>query len=75
MRLDIYLVKNSFVDTRNKAQELIKNQKVKVNNKTILKPSFDIGDEFENDLIEVDLDDSYVSRASLKLKNFLSELI
>ena len=74
MRLDIYLVKNSFVDTRNKAQELIKNQKVKVNNKTILKPSFDIGDEIENDLIEVDLDDSYVSRASLKLKNFLSEI-
>ncbi len=72
MRLDIYLVKNSSVDSRNKAQELIKNKKVKVNNKVITKPSFNI--EEEKKLVTIDLKDNYVSRASLKLKNFLSEI-
>ncbi len=70
MRLDIFLVNNNFVDSRNKAQELIKADKVKVNSKIINKPSFDINDE----IVEVNLNEFYVSRASLKLKNFLDEL-
>jgi len=67
IRLDQYLVENNLVQSRNKAQQLIKDSKVKVNKKVITKPSFKISDE------EVELDDEhlYVSRAAYKLKNFL----
>jgi len=67
IRLDQYLVENNLVDSRNKAQQLIKASKVSVNKKVITKPSFKISDE------EVELDDAYVyvSRAAYKLKNFL----
>ena len=72
MRLDIYLVEKGLSQSRNKAQELIKAKKVKVNGKVITKPSFLIEDK--NEKVEVDLSESYVSRASLKLKNFLNEV-
>jgi len=67
IRLDQYLVENNLVDSRNKAQQLIKDSKVTVNKKVITKPSFKISDE------SVELDDEYVyvSRAAYKLKNFL----
>ncbi len=67
IRLDQYLVENNLVDSRNKAQQLIKDSKVKVNKKVITKPSFKVSDE------SVELDDEYVyvSRAAYKLKNFL----
>ncbi len=66
-RLDQYLVENNLVDSRNKAQQLIKDSKVKVDKKVITKPSFKVSDE------KVELDDEhvYVSRAAHKLKNFL----
>ncbi len=67
IRLDQYLVENNLVDSRNKAQQLIKDSKVKVDKKVITKPSFKVLDE------KVELDDEYVyvSRAAYKLKNFL----
>lgn len=67
IRLDQYLVDNSLVDSRNKAQQLIKESKVTVDKKVITKPSFKVSDEV------VELDDGYiyVSRAAYKLKNFL----
>jgi len=67
IRLDQYLVENNLVDSRNKAQQLIKDSKVTVDKKVITKPSFKISDE------SVELDDEYVyvSRAAYKLKNFL----
>ena len=68
MRLDEYLVKNDFVDSRNKAKELIKNSKIKVDGKIITKPSFNV----ENPKIEV-LQKIYVSRAAWKLKNYLEK--
>ncbi len=68
MRLDEYLVKNNFVESRNKAKELIKNSKIKVNGKIVTKPSFNI----ENAKIEV-LQKIYVSRAAWKLKNYLEK--
>lgn len=66
-RLDQYLVENNLVDSRNKAQQLIKDSKVSVDKKVITKPSFKISDE----LVELDDEYVYVSRAAYKLKNFL----
>jgi len=68
MRLDEYLVRNEFVESRNKAKELIKNKKVKVNGKVANKPSLDV----ENAEIKI-LEKVYVSRAAWKLKNYLEK--
>jgi len=67
IRLDQYLVENNLVDSRNKAQQLIKDSKVSVNKKVITKPSFKVS----NEIIELDDEYVYVSRAAYKLKNFL----
>jgi len=67
IRLDQYLVENNLVDSRNKAQQLIKDSKVSVNKKVITKASFKV----ENELVELDDEHVYVSRAAYKLKNFL----
>ena len=68
MRLDEELVNRRLVDSRNKAKELIKSSKVKVNSKIITKPSFKVTSD---DLIEITDEKIYVSRAALKLKNYL----
>ncbi len=67
IRLDQYLVENNLVDSRNKAQQLIKDSKVSVDKKVITKASYKISDE----LVELDDEHVYVSRAAYKLKNFL----
>ncbi len=66
-RLDQYLVENNLVDSRNKAQQLIKDSKVSVDKKVVTKASFKIS----NELVELDDEHVYVSRAAYKLKNFL----
>jgi len=68
MRLDEYLVKKNFVESRNKAKELIKAGKIKINGKIVTKPSFNI----EKGKVEV-LEKVYVSRAAWKLKNYLDK--
>ena len=68
MRLDIFLEQKGFVKSRNKAKELIKSKKVKVDGKIITKPSFDV----DNPKIEI-LEEIFVSRAALKLKNYLDK--
>ena len=68
MRLDEYLVKGGFVESRNKAKELIKREKVKVDGKIETKPSLKV----ENPKIEI-LEKVYVSRAAWKLKNYLEK--
>jgi len=72
MRLDNYLVESSLVDSRTKAQVLIKDSKVLVNSKIIKKSSFKI--DIEKDIIILEEHDNYVSRAAYKLKAFLEEL-
>jgi 23S rRNA (cytidine1920-2'-O)/16S rRNA (cytidine1409-2'-O)-methyltransferase len=67
IRLDQYLVENNLVDSRNKAQQLIKNSKVSVNKRVVTKASFKVS----NELVELDDEYVYVSRAAYKLKNFL----
>ncbi len=67
MRLDQFLSANGYIETRTKAQELIKNGSVTVNGKTVTKASFDVTDV---DVIEcrADLICPYVSRGGLKLE-------
>ena len=70
-RLDNYLVKHSLAETRNKAQTMIKELHVSVNNKIITKTSFKVSD---SDEVKVQEHKQYVSRAAFKLSNFLDEL-
>lgn len=71
MRLDQYLKDNFQIQSRNKASELIKANKIKVDNKIVSKPSFDVNEINEIQILE---DEFYVSRAAYKLKHFLEEL-
>ena len=71
MRLDLYLTKTFNIQSRNKACELIKSDKVKIDGEIISKPSFNVEDNHKIEILE---DDFYVSRAAYKLKYFLEEL-
>ena len=71
MRLDNYLVEKGFIESRNKAQQIIKEALVSVNDKLVKKPSFKIE---EGDEVSVQEHKSYVSRAAYKLLYFLEEL-
>jgi len=70
MRLDNYLASQKLAQSRNKAQELIKNSKVLVDGKIIVKPSFEVATSMS---VEVSADVQYVSRAAEKLFTFLLE--
>ena len=70
MRLDKYITQTQNIQSRNKAAELIKANKVQVNNKIINKPSFPIeGDE----IIQINEEDFFVSRSAYKLKYFIDD--
>ena len=71
MRLDNYLVEKEFVESRNKAQAIIKEGLVTVNGKLMKKSSFKVE---EGDEVSVTEHKSYVSRAAFKLLEFLEEL-
>ncbi|MDD2781255.1 TlyA family RNA methyltransferase [Sulfuricurvum sp.] len=68
MRLDSYLVESGLVESRNKAQQLIKEHAVSVDGKIIDKVSFDV---VETMVVEIADTELYVSRAAIKLKGFL----
>jgi len=70
-RLDNYLVKQNFAQSRNKAQELIKEGFVSVNGKEVSKSSLQIGAE---DIVSVGENKKYVSRSAHKLSTFLDEI-
>ena len=70
MRLDQYLVEEGFVDSRTKAQTIIKARKVSVNGKPVMKPSFKVNGE----KVEITDEMIYVSRGAHKLKGFLPSL-
>jgi 23S rRNA (cytidine1920-2'-O)/16S rRNA (cytidine1409-2'-O)-methyltransferase len=70
-RLDNYLVKHNFTDSRNKAQELIKDGFVSVNGNEVLKSSLKVS---EADVITVGEYKKYVSRSAHKLSTFLDEI-
>jgi 23S rRNA (cytidine1920-2'-O)/16S rRNA (cytidine1409-2'-O)-methyltransferase len=68
MRLDSFLVEQGHVESRNKAQQLIKEHAISVDGKIVDKVSFDI---VEGMHVEVANTEMYVSRAAIKLKGFL----
>ncbi len=70
-RLDNYLVEKKIAGSRNKAQELIKEGLVSVNDKLILKSSHKLDD---CDEVLVGEHKKYVSRSAHKLSAFLDEL-
>ncbi|MEA2017890.1 MAG: TlyA family RNA methyltransferase [Campylobacterota bacterium] len=70
MRLDIHLTKFYNIQSRNKAQELIKSKKILVDGKIVTKSSFIVEDNYS---IKIDEDEFYVSRAAYKLKYFLED--
>ncbi|NVJ53963.1 MAG: TlyA family RNA methyltransferase [Campylobacteraceae bacterium] len=70
MRLDLYLTKYFNIQSRNKASELIKAKKVKVDEKIVSKPSFIVSQDHKIEVLE---DEFYVSRAAYKLKYFVEE--
>ena len=72
MRLDKELVEKSLVPSRSKAQELIKDNLVLVNGKTINKANYIVK---ETDIIEIKENDKlkYVSRGGLKLEKAINE--
>jgi len=70
MRLDQYLVEQGLVDSRTKAQNIIKARKVSVNGKPVTKPAFKVTTE----TVEITDEMIYVSRAAHKLKGFLPVL-
>jgi len=71
MRLDLFLTKAFDIQSRNKAHELIKANKIKIDGVIITKPSFNVE---ETQHIEILEDNFYVSRAAYKLKYFLDEI-
>ncbi len=71
MRLDNYLVENKFVESRNRAQTIIKDSFVFVNDKVINKSSYKVSIDDE---VKVKEHKSYVSRSAHKLDEFLNEL-
>ena len=69
-RLDNYLAKIKNL-SRTRAQELIKNEKVLVDGKSITKPSFLV----DNAIVEIKEEENYVSRGAYKLKKALDIII
>lgn len=70
-RLDVYLVKKGFYETRNKAQTAINGKDIKVNGTVIDSSSFKVE---ENCIIEVVSNSlPYVSRGGLKLEKAIKE--
>ncbi|MEW5832545.1 MAG: TlyA family RNA methyltransferase [Campylobacterota bacterium] len=68
MRLDSCLVERGLVESRNKAQQLIKEHAVSVDGKIVDKVSFEVDEGMDVSISDTHL---YVSRAAIKLKGFL----
>jgi 23S rRNA (cytidine1920-2'-O)/16S rRNA (cytidine1409-2'-O)-methyltransferase len=68
LRIDLFLVKKGFVESRSKAQSLIKESMVSVDGKVVDKPSFKVDEDAK---IEILGETRFVSRAARKLKGFL----
>lgn len=68
MRLDLYLVNKNLVSSRNKANELIKCNLIKIDGRVINKASFNV---LDNPCIEILKDNVFVSRAGDKLESYI----
>lgn len=72
MRIDEYLFRNGFFDSRTKAKQAIENGNVLFNGKKILKPSKEVS-ESEKIEISVTADESFVSLGGYKLSKALKD--
>ena len=70
-RLDNYLVENGLCESRNRAQTIIKDGLVSINEKIVKKSSHKVD---VNDKVSIKEHKSYVSRSAHKLDEFLNEL-
>lgn len=66
MRLDLYLVENGIIKSRERAKEHIKNGEVKVNDKVVTKAAYDTSADDKVEFIGTAL--QYVGRGGLKLE-------
>ena len=69
MRIDVYLFKNGYCKSREEARKLIKQGCIKCNGAVIDKPSYDISDDIELDVVNPF---KYVSRGGDKLEAALN---
>ena len=67
MRLDVYLLKNKYFESRERAKKAVEDSRISVNGKTILKPSYDVSGD-ENILIIPSEKSEYVGRGGIKLE-------
>lgn len=65
MRLDLFLVNNNKIESRNKAMSIIKSDNVKVNNIICNKANYLVK---ENDIVTIDNNLEFVSRGGVKLE-------
>ena len=70
-RLDVYLVKNGYYPTRNKAQNAIESKDIKVNDVVIDSVSYKVDENSKIEIISNSL--PYVSRGGLKLEKAIKE--
>ncbi len=70
-RLDNYLVQNTMAQSRTKAQTMIKDGLVLINDQVVKKSSYRVE---KDDVVSVVEHKSYVSRAAFKLVEFLDEI-
>ena len=73
MRIDLFLFKNDYVKSRQKAKTLVEEGNVKIDGEVIKKPSYDI-DECSKHMVEIFDDCPYVSRGGLKLESIIKHL-
>lgn len=71
MRLDSAIVNRGLLDSRNRAQEAIKNGSVILNGEVVKKPSIKVKD---SDEISISGDNLFVSRSAMKLEGFLRSI-
>lgn len=68
-RLDVFLVKNGYYPTRNKAQNAIESSDIKVNDKIVKNASFKVDEDAKIEIVSNSL--PFVSRGGLKLEKAL----
>lgn len=71
MRLDLFLEKNNYFDSRTKAKQAIERGEILVNGKVIDKSSYQINDD--NSIIQYVYDSKYVSLGGYKLEKALKD--
>ena len=70
MRLDLYLKEHCAIESRTKAQELIKKGGIKIEGKIVKKPSFEVEAGLR---VELEQQKEFVSRSAWKLYHFLEQ--